>query len=311
MLLTLLLSIIVSAQIDSATIMLGDQTDLHLQAVCLEGEQVSMPIYGNTLAPDIEIVDRTIVDTTRLSDGRIQMDQYLTLTSFKDSLFYISPLPFVSGSGDTIWSNSLSLNVVQPFELDSMQDTLSDIKPIWRAPIWWWGIIRWILLALLLTGVGVGVYYLVTYLMKKESGAEASESSEPLRPAEEVALEKLEAIRATKIWQQGRVKEYHTELTDVVREYIARRFGVSSAEKTSDETLLEIKPLLTEQKEQYESLRRMLQLADLVKFAKWTTTADENEQSLQSAYTFVKETTPAEAEADEADFTTTESKVES
>jgi hypothetical protein len=38
----------------------------------------------------------------------------------------------------------------------------------------------------------------------------------------------------------------------------------------------------------------MLTLADLVKFAKWTTTPDENESSLRSAYTFVKETTPIE-----------------
>jgi hypothetical protein len=40
-------------------------------------------------------------------------------------------------------------------------------------------------------------------------------------------------------------------------------------------------------------------LADLVKFAKWTTTPDENEISLRNAYTFVKETTPVEEEPTE------------
>jgi hypothetical protein len=34
----------------------------------------------------------------------------------------------------------------------------------------------------------------------------------------------------------------------------------------------------------------MLQLADLVKFAKWHTTPDENEQALTTAYDFVNET---------------------
>jgi hypothetical protein len=116
-------------------------------------------------------------------------------------------------------------------------------------------------------------------------------AAEPLRPAEEVALEKLDVIREEKIWQVGQVKEYHTQLTDVVREYIARRFEVSSAEQTSDETLSAMRPLLKEQKDLYEQLRKMLTLADLVKFAKWNTTPDENELSLRSAYTFVKETT--------------------
>ena len=115
-----------------------------------------------------------------------------------------------------------------------------------------------------------------------------------MRPADEVALEKLDIIREQKIWQSGRVKEYHTELTDVVREYIVRRFEVSSVEQTSDETLRAMRLLLNEKKELFEQLRKMLTLADLVKFAKWTTTPDENEQSLRSAYTFVKETTPVE-----------------
>ena len=52
--------------------------------------------------------------------------------------------------------------------------------------------------------------------------------------------------------------------------------------------------ILKEQKDLYEQLRKMLTLADLVKFAKWTTTPDENELSLRSAYTFVNETTPVE-----------------
>jgi hypothetical protein len=241
-----------------------------------------------------------MIDTTTLKDGRVQYNQYLTLTSFNDSLFYIAPLPFVSGN-DTIWSDPLMLNVVQPFEMDSTDLAITDIKGIYKAPIWWWGILRWVLLALVIAGVGVGGYYLITYL-KKRMGKEDTNTApiEPLRPAEEVALEKLDVIREQKIWQAGQVKEYHTQLTDVIREYIARRFDVSSTEQTSDETLRAMRPLLSEQKNLYEQLRKMLTLADLVKFAKWTTTPDENELSLRSAYAFVKETTK-EAVVDSAE----------
>ena len=287
----MILALIVSATLDSTTLFIGDQTDLHLRAIGEVGEQVAMPVLDKELIPGVEIVDRTIVDTISLKDGRVQYDQYLTVTSFEDSLFYIAPLPFVSGD-DTVWSDGLTLNVVQPFEMDTTDMAITDIKGVYKAPIWWWGIFRWVLLAVLLAGVGVAGYYLITYLKRRkleEAGNEVV--TEPLRPAEEVALEKLDAIKEKKIWQQGQVKEYYTQLTDVVREYIARRFEVSSVEQTSDETLRDIRPLLSERKDLYDQLRKMLTLADLVKFAKWSTTPDENELSLRNAYTFVKETT--------------------
>ena len=292
MLLTIL-ALIVSAAIDSTTLFIGDQTDLHLRATAQPEEQVTLPVLDNELIPGIEIVDRTIIDTIQLADGRLQYDQYLTITSFQDSLFYIAPLPFVSGS-DTIYSDALTLNVVQPFELDSTDIAITDIKGIYRAPIWWWGIIRWILLVLALALAGVGMHYLIEYIKRHHAlQTEDAAPMEPLRPAEVVALEKLDAIREEKIWQKGQVKEYHTQLTDVIREYIARRFQVSSVEQTSDETLRDIRPLLTD-KGLYQSLAEMLRLADLVKFAKWTTTPDENENALRTAYHFVQQTTPVE-----------------
>lgn len=297
--LNLILAIIVSASIDSATLKMGDQTDMHLQVTHEASEQVIWPEIGDMLQDGIEVVDRTIVDTTVLKDGRVQLNQYLTLTSFKDSLFSIRPLPIVS-KGDTFWTDPLAINVIQPFEEDTTM-AITDIKSVEKAPIWWWGIFRWILLALGIIVLGFGLVWLFFWLMDKRKPKEEEEvDPETLRPADEVALEKLDAIKETKIWRDGKVKEYQTELTDVVREYISRRFEVQSTEQTSDETLRELKPILMGNqpsavsiqngKELYEKLRKMLQLADLVKFAKWTTTPDENESALTTAYDFVNST---------------------
>ncbi len=286
----ILLAIIVSALLDSTYMVIGDQTDVRLQATYEQSDQpVVMPVYGETLIPDIEIVDRTVVDTARLADGRIQLTQYLTITSFKDSLFYIAPLPFASGT-DTFYSDGLSINIIQPFEIDTT-NAITDIKPIKAAPHWFWGWFRWVLLALGVLGLGIGLYFVIKRVTSRKSKGE-SQDPELLRPAEEVALEKLDRIKEEKIWQDGKVKEYHTALTDVVREYIGRRFDVRSTEKTSDETLHSMKPIMKDNAELFGRLSNMLRLADLVKFAKWTTTPDENEQALKTAYDFVHETTP-------------------
>ncbi len=282
----ILLAIVVSASIDSTMLMIGDQTAMHLSVTQEANERVEMPVFGETLQDGIEIVDRSAVDTTTLPDGRLQLSQELTLTSFKDSLFAVAPIAVMSG-GDTFWTEPMALNVIQPFEVDSSL-AITDIKDIEKAPIYWWGIIRWILLALAVIGLFVGAYYGVLWYRKHFLKEEEVIEPELLRPADEVALEKLDEIKAQKIWKDGKVKEYQTELTDVVREYIGRRFDVQSTEKTSDETLRAMKPLID--KELFAKLSKMLQLADLVKFAKWHTTPDENEQALSTAYEFVNET---------------------
>lgn len=267
-------------------LMIGDQTAMHLSVTQEANERVEMPVFGETLQDGIEIVDRSAVDTSTLPDGRLQLSQELTLTSFKDSLFAVAPIAVVSG-GDTFRTEPMALNVIQPFEVDSSL-AITDIKDIEKAPIYWWGILRWILLALAVIGLFVGAYYGVQWYRKHFLKEEEVIEPELLRPADEVALEKLDEIKAQKIWKDGKVKEYQTELTDVVREYISRRFDVQSTEKTSDETLRAMKPLID--KELFAKLSKMLQLADLVKFAKWHTTPDENEQALSTAYEFVNET---------------------
>lgn len=296
----LILSIVVSAQIDSTELWIGDQTELHLSATTTDNEQVEFPAYYESLTDGIEIVSQTDKDTIQSADGKVTIQQDITITAFKDSLFLIPSIPFVH-QGDTFYTNPLSLNVIQPFQMDSTDNAITDIKPIYDAPIWWWGILRWVLLVVGIIGVGIGIFFLVKYIKKHTSpkGEEEPIDTDLLRPAEEVAIERLDKIKDQKIWQQGRTKEYYTELTDVLREYMARRFMVITQEKTSEEILLQVKALLD--KGLFENLRRVLTTADLAKFAKWHPEPDENEQSLRFAYRFVDETTTqAKQEAEKA-----------
>lgn len=296
MFLSILLSIVINTTLDSTTLTLGDQTKLVIEATCDRDEYVRYPHFGKQLTEGVEIVRIGDLDSGLTAQGK-RYSQELMLTSFQDSLFLIEPMPFVCGE-DTTYSESLTLNFVQPFEMDST-NTIFDIRDIQKEPFWFWGYARWILGLLLLAGLGFLVWWLLGKVGKYEGVYTGPRRKEPERPAEEVALEQLDRIREEKIWTQGHAKQYHTELTDVLRTYIAKRFNVASTEKTSDETLQALKPILSRQRELHASLSKVLRLADLVKFAKWQTTPDENEQALTIAYEFVNETKPVHEEPKE------------
>lgn len=284
----ILLTVVLSAHMDSTEIWIGQQTALHLE-VTTDEESVLFPVLGDQLVPGIAILDRLPIDTLS-SNGKTIYRQDLLLTSYNDSLFYVQGIPFLV-NGDTLYTAPLSLNVIQPFELDTT-DAITDIKPQLAARGWYWGIVRWMLLVLLILLLAAGGYALYRWWEQKRNKAEEAIDPELLRPCDEVALEKLNAIREEKAWTDGRNKEYFSDLTFVVREYIGRRYNIHSTQKTSDETLEAMQPILAEadQRDLHRSLTQMLRLADLVKFAKWTPLQEESEQALRTAYTFVNET---------------------
>jgi len=299
-LLAILLSVSITANIDSTTLKIGDQTNLHITAQTTDGEKVEFPVLGDEWQKGVEIVSQTEVKTSKKKNLTLYERDY-TITSFLDSLFLLNEQPFVvknsqgEPTGDTAYSNTLTLNVIQPFAIDTT-NAITDIKPVVNMPTPWLKWTLWALLLVLTIVVGSwGVYYLVKFLKIHQSkGVDLPVKNEPQRPCEEVALEKLDAIKEQKVWQQGEEKRYYSDLTDVLREYIAGRYEVSSQQQTSGEIVAGLeKKMQGEQKNLWQQLRQMLQLADLVKFAKWRSTPDENEQMLDFSYSFVKETTPA------------------
>lgn len=278
----------VKAIMDSTVIWIGEQAHLSFQVSQLPNQKVIMPLFSDTIVGGLEIVDSMKVDSTKTSDGHLLVTSRYTVTSFKDSLIYVPSYPFIL-NGDTVWSNSLSLKVIQPFKIDTASHKIADIKQVMTPPFYWWGLIRIILLVLLIIALLVTAYFLFRKYWQKRPMFEKSEPQIKL-PAHVEALQKLEHIKAERLWQQGRIKEYHTELTDVMREYIERVFNIRSMEMTSEEILDEVKVLRQSKKSAFDSLKQILQIADLVKFAKWSATPEENETSLMNAYLFVNQT---------------------
>ena len=286
----------VSATMDSTILLVGEQTRLTFTVAQMRDRQVCAPVFSDTIVSGLEIVERLPIDTQLADDGLLLVSQSYVLTSFDSALYFIDAQPFVDGA-DTLYSNPLSLNVVS-IPVDTAQHAIADIKPVYAPPFDW--PLFWLIVLITLGVVALAVIGFFVYRYVKRHAAPSAEVAEPqdLRPAHEIALERLDVIKAEKLWQQNRAKEYHTQLTDVVRDYIARRFGICAVEQTSAEILAGIQPELSGQKTVYADLKTLLTTSDLVKFAKYKPLVSEDEKSLALAYQFVEATKEVAPDAD-------------
>lgn len=286
----------VSATMDSTILLVGEQTRLTFTVAQMRGRQVCAPVFSDTIVSGLEIVERLPLDTQLADDGLLLVSQSYVLTSFDSALYFIDAQPFVDGA-DTLYSNPLSLKVVS-IPVDTAQHAIADIKPVYAPPFDW--PLFWLIVLITLGVAALAVIGFFVYRYVKRHAAPSAEVAEPqdLRPAHEIALERLDVIKAEKLWQQNRTKEYHTQLTDVVRDYIARRFGICAVEQTSAEILAGIQSELSGQKTVYADLKTLLTTSDLVKFAKYKPLVSEDEKSLALAYQFVEATKEVAPDAD-------------
>lgn len=135
---------------------------------------------------------------------------------------------------------------------------------------------------------------LIWYLKKRPKAIPVIKKVIPVIPPHTIALNKLQELRDKKLWQQEQVKEYHIELSDILRDYLEKRYAVKTQEKTTDEILSGLKYIgITDDNKNI--LRQILVLADLVKFAKERPLPADNEQSMDKAINFVLKTQQAAA----------------
>ena len=281
----------ISVSIDSAAILIGEQTVLHLAITADPGQAVRLLIPSETIMPGVEVLNVSPADST-IIDDRLNLKHDILITSFDSSLYLLPPIKAVINEDDTIYSNQVALKVSTiPVNIDK-PDEFFDIKDVWKPPFVladYYGIIYGILLGVFAICV---IGYVIQRMRNRKNISEEIISSEPLLPPFEQAIHDLDNIKVQKLWQQGLNKQYYSILTEVLRRYIMRRFDVNAMEMTSTEILdaLRRKDLSST----YDNLKQILVLSDFVKFAKVHPLPDENELSMTNAYIFVNGTKPEE-----------------
>lgn len=283
------------ATLDSSIILIGDQVKLNLEVEFPSDVNILFPEPADTLGEHIEIVERKTVDSIQLDENTLKLMQEFVITSFDTGHHNIDPFQFRFSLGDmsdTIDSNPLTLHVFTLPKLDSLMNAMKgpiDIKAPYEAPVTFKEVAPWLFGILL----GAGLIFLLIYAInrRKQNKPLFSLPQKPKEPAHIIALRDLDRIKEEKIWQQGKIKEYYSEVTDTVREYIENRFEITAMELTTDEIIkkFEARKELLDAKT-FDNLKRMLSNADLVKFAKFTPLPDDNNLLLVDAYFFVNQT---------------------
>jgi hypothetical protein len=289
-----------TARLDSTNILLGDQVKLFLEIDHPKNVKVDFPNVPDTLVNLIEVLGRSGVDTFEVENGKFQKQiQSYLITSFDSGSYRIPPQWFkidLDGRIDSIPTNGVTLNVYS-MAIDTTKGP-TDIKMPYDAPLTLKEVTPYILGVIL---IGTIIFLILYSIKRKKKGKPIfTLPQKPKEPAYVIALRELDRIRNEKIWQKDKVKQYYSEVTDTLRRYIEDRYEIPAMEQTTDEILTSFKfrrDLINEKL--FTNLTRILNLADLVKFAKYTPLPDDNNLTLVDSYFFVNETKKEEIKKQE------------
>lgn len=294
-------NISIKASLDSAYIIMGKQTTLHVEIV----ENIStigvLPINNervDTLIKTIEIISRGTTDTIDLQNSRRQIKQDFIIQSFDSGLYTIPPILYIANN-DSFKSNELALKVI-PVPVDSMA-TINGQAQIISPNTKWYDYLPdfitdywWCILIVLIVVIG-GILLYIT--RKKNVVIPLIPRKKPIPPYA-LAMKQLAMLKEEKLCDKGQEKEFYTRLTDILRIYIDTRFGINAMEMTSSQ-IIDALNRNTETKEPNKYMKQILEIADFVKFAKVRPLPDDNAKSFNWATQFVIDTKPMETEEED------------
>lgn len=289
-----------TASLDSSNILIGDQVKLFLEIDHPKNVKVGFPEVPDTIQNLIEVLSRSAIDTFEMDDENLMKQiQSLTITSFDSGSYRIPPYWFtfeLNGLVDSVPSNGVTLNVFT-MQIDTTRGP-TDIKLPYGAPLTLKEVIPYIL-GIILIGA---IVFLILYSIKRKKNNQPvfARPEKPKEPAHIIALRELDRIKNEKLWQKDKAKQYYSEVTETLREYIEDRFEIPAMEQTSEEILSSFrykKELLGEKS--FSNLTQILTLADLVKFAKYKPLPDDDNLTLVNSYFFVNDTRKEEPKKSE------------
>ena len=270
--------------LDTNAILIGEQIIFKIECVDID-KAINWPLFNDTIVDGVEIISKSEIDTISNSNTdkkTYSFSQEYLITSWDSGAYYIAPIKLNSSlSTEGLLLNVMSVSTDQNSEIKDIKEPLDAEYEFKDFLIW---------IILLLTIILI-VYLLKKYVFNKKEKVEKKIIKE-IVPAHITALKELNNIEKKELWQSGKIKQYHSGISEILRKYMEHRFKFIALELTTDEILLNIKNTIS--REEYVELQQVLERADLAKFAKSKPNEEENKQSMELAKRFVDKTKKSE-----------------
>lgn len=283
----------IQSSLDRDSALIGEQFDYTIRINSQDPIHSFVPLDDNLFPSAVEVISET-TDSV-ISEGSMR-NYYIryTITSFDSGKWSINSIPVLVNDFtdlDTIFTTTRSVVFLMP-EVDTSA-AIKDIKEPIDTPFKLSELLPY---APYLGGVFVliAIALLVYFMIKRRK--KEKDLTVPSLPPHIKAFHSLDRIKKEKIWQKGEVKEYYDQLSDTIRLYIEQRFNIPAMESVTWEILEDFKKHSWEDESLMDLLESLLQLSDLVKFAKEDPSPSENETNLNNAYIFVEKTKRETAE---------------
>lgn len=263
-----------------------------------EGSGLRLPEWKEDDADSLMVVRSWQLDTVGVKKkaGLMDVEASVILAPFEEGVYRLPDIPVVrelpDGQVDTLIFKGLELDV-RTMPVDTAAFKPHDIKRQIRYPVTFKEIALYVGIVLIAAGIIALIVWLIVRRRRRLSGEGVVKD-----PPYIVALRKLDRYRGNRLWAPEKQKQFYSGVTDVLREYIAGRFGVGAMEMTTAEIFDGLKDsgiapeLMDETKELFLT-------SDLVKFAKMTVSDDENVKAVPTAVRFVTATWKEEEKVEE------------
>ncbi len=259
------------ATLDSTVVTIGDKVTLHIGVEY----DVSARITNTLPNLPLDTAKFSAVDLGNWGQEKARRHTYgrtIVFQAFDTGLYQIPSVSFVlaaaNGVTETAQSPTLLLTVVNPNGAESIVSPV-DNKPIIAT--------EWTFQEDLLPFLKEYLPYFILFLalgflawrywQQRKNRQLKPIIQEISQPPHIVAERLLAELRAKQLWQNGKTKEFYSELSRILRGYLEDQFKMPALETTTDE-LMELLKKRHFSGDVLEKIQDLLQTADLVKFAK-------------------------------------------
>lgn len=261
--------------------MIGDHAELLLKAN--QSDKIIFPEINDSSIGKFRVVESFKPDTLFSGQTAMISKRYL-ITCFEDSAVVFPSLTYYQGLDQSYTTTAIPIQITSP-NVDSIQD-VKPIKNIILVPLSKSELASYLFMSFILLGLVLLLYLLYIKFIRKEKLFDKEKGQDPPHV---VALSALKETENQKLWQSGKSKEYYDRISEVMRTYMEKRFGVKALEQTTTQIIQNMENVgLPDQI--IDNLAELLQLADLAKFAKQQPDQESNESILRYAYEIIQYT---------------------